>query len=126
MLSFRTTLAIYFASLVLVATSQIVVKWRFDVIGRRFDRDPPLIDLVVAGLSDPWLWSAISLVGTGVLAWYAAMTRLPLSFMYPVAGSVAPIVAIGAHVFLGEPLSGLQMVAIVIIAAGVAMLGYLL
>lgn len=82
-------------------------------------------DAATRALSDPLTWVAGSLVVIGAGCWYLALTRLPLSLMLPVAGLVAPIVAIAAHFALGESLSIAKLAAIFVIAFGVIWLGFL-
>lgn len=125
MLTYRVALAVFMLGLASIASSQLIVKWRFGTIGASLAHGAGLIDIARAGLADKWLWGAALLIGTGVVSWYAAMVRLPLTLMLPIGGIVSPIVVVGAHYLLGEPLSGGQVAAIALITVGVAMLGYL-
>ena len=124
-LTYRAALIVFFIGLASIASSQLIVKWRYGVIGPALPASAGPLDIARAVISDPWLWVAAVLIGTGVLTWYTAMTRLPLTLMMPLGGIVSPLVVIGAYLFLNEPLTAGQMVAVLIIAAGVALLGYL-
>jgi drug/metabolite transporter (DMT)-like permease len=125
MLTQRTAVIIFVIGLASIASSQLMVKWRFGVIGPSLPAGVDAFDIARAVIADKWLWVAAALIGTGLVTWYAALTRLPLTFMFPVAGIVSPVVATGAHLLLGEPLSLGQMGAILMIAVGVALLGFL-
>ena len=125
MLTYRLALAVFVIGLASIASSQLIVKWRFGTIGASLAHGAGLLDIARAGLADKWLWVAALLIGTGLISWYAAMVRLPLTLMLPLGGIVSPIVVLGAHYLLGEPLTAGQAGAIVMITVGVALLGYL-
>lgn len=124
-LTYRVALALFLLGLTAIASSQLLVKWRFGEIAAKLPPKPVLTDTALAVLSDKWLWAAALTIGLGVVCWYAAMVRLPLTLMLPVAGLVSPAVVLGAHFFLGEPLSAGQLAAVLMIASGVMLLGWL-
>jgi drug/metabolite transporter (DMT)-like permease len=64
------------------------------------------------------MWLVIALVVAGAALWYLAMIRIPVSVMLPLASLVSPIVAVGAHYFLGESLSPSKVGAIGLVVAG--------
>lgn len=110
-------------SLTAVALSQLILKARFSHLGLSgHDSFLPILSRV---LSDPLCWIAAALVVGGAACWYLAMIGLPLSFMLPTAGIVAPIVSLGAYLLLGESLTPAKLAAILVIASGVAWLGWL-
>lgn len=112
-------------SLAAVSASQLILKYALS------RQEWPLIDgdqWTAAAwrlVSSPTIWVGASLVLVGVICWYLAMVRLPLTLMLPMAGSIAPVVSIGAYVFLGESLTPYKIAAIVLIAAGVSWLAWL-
>jgi drug/metabolite transporter (DMT)-like permease len=124
MLTYRTAIVIFALGLVSIASSQLLVKWRFGVLGLESQPKKWGLELLGALLTDAWLWFAGLLIVASAISWYLALTRLPLTLMLPIAGIVPPIVAVGANQLLGEPLSGGQITAIAMIAIGVAWLGY--
>jgi drug/metabolite transporter (DMT)-like permease len=120
---FGASLLILAASIVAVAASQLIAKWRLELIfGDQSAVSAPRIMLWTA-VSDGWLWLAAMLIVASAVCWYAAMTRLPLTLMMPMAGAIAPIVAVAAFLLFKEPLSATQFAAIVVIALGVIWLG---
>lgn len=120
----RMGLSVFAVALVAIASAQLLIKWRFGVIGMHIEPGNTRLTVIRLLLTDGWLWTAGTLMIVGAVSWYLAMTQLPLTLMMPLASLVAPLVAFGAHFFLGEPLNGSQMAAIVLIAAGAAWLGY--
>lgn len=107
-------------SIISVAASQLVLKARL--------QRPQLAPwgwqrALLEAACDPVIWLGIFLVLLGAACWYVALTRLPVSFMLPVAAVIAPMTAIGAHFFLGEGLTLNKLAAIGLITMGVVWLG---
>ncbi len=119
--SFAYILAIL--AIFLVSSSQLIIKWRFEklAIGQRADQS--LWGTVATMLSDPFLWFAGFFIVASAASWYAALSRLPLSFMLPLGATVAPLVVLGANIWLGEEVSASQAAAIAVIAISVGWLG---
>jgi hypothetical protein len=106
-------------SLVAIAVSQLVMKARLSVLvpqGPGLAGPPRLIGVL---LGDPGVWLALALIVSSAATWYLAMTRLSVTWMMASASLVAPLVALGAHLWLGEPLSAMRAAAIAWIALGV-------
>ena len=124
MFSYSISIIFMAGSIASLAAAQIILKWRF---GHRLQGAAHPIsptEFITTALSDYWIWLGVTLIVLGALMWYAALTRLPLSFMMPIASLVAPITVVCAYVFLKEPLTAGQVAAIAMIAVGVAWLSY--
>lgn len=106
-----------------VAVSQLLFKAALS--GFATEQTTSWRELAGSMLLERSVWLAVLLVAVGVVGWYGAMIKLPLSFMLPIAGVIAPVVSILASVFLGEHLSPAKMSAIILIAIGVTWLGWL-
>jgi drug/metabolite transporter (DMT)-like permease len=104
-----------FAGFLASAASQIIIKARLDPVTAAGGSYRQLI-------TDPLMWLAILLIIGFVVCWYTALTRIPLSVMMAWSAVVLPLIAVGAWIWLGEPLGVGKMVSIGVIAAGVAML----
>jgi drug/metabolite transporter (DMT)-like permease len=124
MLTPRLSLAIFAFSLAAITAAQLLSKWRIGIIQRQITSADGWPSIGILLLSDGWVWLVVALILLGAAAWYVAMSQLPLGLMLPVASIVAPCAAIGAHYFLGEPITSGQVSAIAVIAIGVAWLGY--
>lgn len=112
-------------SLAAVAISQITLKASLIRLERAWMPGQSYRQFAWLVLTDPANWMAVALMTIGVVGWYLAMLRLPLSLMLPMSGFIAPVVTVGAWAVLGETLSLPKIAAIVTIAAGVAWLGWL-
>ena len=109
--------------MLIVAAAQLLIKWRFEVLEFGLRKDRGIYESVMLLIGDPHLWLAGFMMIAGSISWYAALSRLPVSLLIPAAGSIAPLVAIGAHLWLGESLSWSQLAAILLIVIGVSWLG---
>ena len=63
-----------------------------------------------------------ALVVAGFLFWLLALTRLDLSYAFPVACSSILLVTLFSVIFLGEPVTARVWIGTVLILAGVALL----
>ena len=68
------------------------------------------------------VWLAVGLIIVFVVCWYTALTRIPLSIMMAWSAVVLPLIAVGAWIWLGEPLGAGKLASIGVISVGVAML----
>jgi drug/metabolite transporter (DMT)-like permease len=121
----RSAVAVFVLSLSSTALSQLVIKARLTTAASDTAETGTLAATLMRAISDPWTWLGIVLVLIGVVCWYLAMIRLPLSLMLPMAGVIAPVVSVLACVLLGEQVSAAKMAAIATITSGVIWLGWL-
>jgi drug/metabolite transporter (DMT)-like permease len=109
-------------SMLCAASSQVVLKALLDDV-RPQTLDWPTIQLFLA---PGRLWrgcASLTLVVMGFAFWVLCLTRLNLSYAYPIACTSVLIVALLSMAFLGEPMTprmwigtGLVLVAIILLA----------
>lgn len=105
-------------ALVLTIYGQLVVKWRVDEAGALPEGVGNQLRFVFRLLLDPWIISAAALTLVAALAYFAALTQLPLSRAYPVmALSFAGVVIASA------PLYGESLTAAKLFGVGLMMVG---
>jgi len=114
---------IYFSGLVMIATSQLLLKAGMMRIAEAGALSR--LDMARLALTMPAVWLGAAAVVAGTICWYVALMRLPLSFMMPMAALIAPSVSIAAWALFGDPLSGAKLAAIGLIAIGALWLGWL-
>ena len=115
MLTEKLAWALMFLGFATSTASQIIIKARLDPITASGGSYKQL-------LIDPLMWLAVVFILSFVVCWYTALTKIPLSIMMAWSAVVLPLTAVGAWMFLGEPLGVGKLVSIGVIAAGVAML----
>ena len=111
-------------TIMLTALGQLIVKWQIAKV------EPPaaalreVVPWVFWMAINPWLILVAVMVFTAGGAWFVAMSRLPLSHIYPMMGATFPLVLIGSTLLLGERMSTLQISGSALIMIGVVILGY--
>ena len=70
-------------------------------------------------VQDPTLWLAGSLLLLAAFLWYLGLSRVPLSIAISFAALTYPLVMVGSHFFLKEPISTLQVLGCVFLLAGI-------
>ena len=73
-------------------------------------------------ITNPYLVSGIALSVGGVFLWLGALSTLKLSYLSPMSGVSYLLTAIVGLLFLGEVVTTVQWVGIVVIIAGVALI----
>ena len=105
----------------LTVYGQLVVKWQVDLAGAF---PPDLGDrFVFLGklLINPWVISSMVAALLAGMAWMAALTRLELSHAYPFMGLTFVMVLLLSGVFFQEPVTGMKIIGVCLIMAGIAL-----
>jgi len=109
-------------SILSMAAAQLLAKVRIvALIGS--DTGLSWLQILSICVTDSVLWLVGVLIVGSAGCWYLAMARLPVSIMVATASVLAPLVAIGAYIFIGERPTPSKLCAIALIAVGVAWLG---
>jgi drug/metabolite transporter (DMT)-like permease len=115
MLTEKLAWALMFLGFLTSTASQIIIKARLDPVSASGGSYKQLA-------ADPLIWLAVACILVFVGCWYTALTKIPLSIMMAWSAVVLPLTAVGAWMFLGEPLGVAKMLSILVIAGGVASL----
>lgn len=105
----------------LVAYSQIMVKWRTAQIDRGNLESLDVFHKILHYLSDPLLLSAYVAALLASFIWLFVVARLPLALAFPVyIGVTFVLVILGGWMFLSEPILPMRLLAAALILAGIA------
>src|SRR4030095_8217957 len=74
-------------------------------------------------LRSPWLWAALFSMGLGLLLWLAVLQRLEVGVAYAMLSLNFVIGTLVARYLFREPTDGRHWLGVVLIVAGVAVLG---
>jgi drug/metabolite transporter (DMT)-like permease len=74
-------------------------------------------------MRQPLIWVALPLYGFGFIIWAAALSRLQLSFAYPLLSIGYLINPIAAAVFFDESVSPMRWAGILVIMVGIVLIG---
>ena len=108
-----------FATVILLVYAQLILKFRANVITERMTNDPSSVQYVINMLFDPFVITALAACFLSLIAWLMAIRRAEIAQVYPFVSLTFVLLPIGASVFLKETLYPLQIVAGIIIVAGV-------
>lgn len=80
------------------------------------------LGLLLKGGAAPNLLLALVLIAAGFLLWLASLSRLAISYAYPLACTSALLVALFGVIFLGEAMTTRSVIAILFIVTGTALI----
>lgn len=107
----------------LVAYSQLVVKWRTQVGVDSVTATNTLGKFIVY-FSDPYILSAYVSALLSSFIWLIVIQRIPLSTGFPIyIGSTFLLVILGSWMLLGETISPIRLLAATLILAGIILGG---
>ena len=104
----------------LVAYSQIIVKWRTANLGAIRSDSQPLFDRLMGYLADPYILSGYVAALLGSFIWLFLVAKLPLATAFPIyIGLTFFLVMLGSGILLGEPIGAGKLIAAALILLGV-------
>lgn len=108
---------------ILVAYSQLIVKWRTQV-GVDSAVTANTLDKFISYFSDPYIISAYVAALLSSFIWLIVIQRIPLSTGFPIyIGSTFLLVILGSWMLLGEAISPMRLLAATLILAGIILGG---
>lgn len=100
--------------------SQLISKWQVNSAGSLPIGLADKFGFLLRLLLNPWVISSFTCAFLAALAWMAAMTKLPLSYAYPLfISSTFVLVFFCSFLFLKEPITAPKMIGMVVIIAGI-------
>jgi multidrug transporter EmrE-like cation transporter len=83
---------------------------------------PTLVSAVLILAKSPSFWLGMTLYGTSLCVWLAALSKAPVSTAYPMLSLGYIVVAAISVLWLGESLSSAKVLGIALICAGVILI----
>ena len=113
-------LLLIFPVALLVAYSQIILKWRMLNIELVDIQALPLLPRILKYLSDPFILSAYLTAFFSSLVWMYVITKLPLVVAFPVyIGITFMLVIAGGWYFLSEAVTLIRLASVTLILTGI-------
>ncbi len=104
----------------LVALSQLMVKWRSAALGDNGNSD--FVQHVFRFGSDPVILSAYAIALVSTFGWLYVVARLPLTIAFPIyIGLTFAMVMLGGWALLSEPMTSTKFFSVALIAVGIAL-----
>lgn len=108
-----------FLALGLTVYGQLIVKWRVDEAGELPSGLGSQFQFALRLLIDPWVFSSLVFAGVAALAYFAALTQLPVSRAYPVMALSFVVVVLASAPLYGEAITAAKLCGLTLIIAGV-------
>jgi len=103
---------------------QLILKWRISFYGPLPDSFYKKIMFLIGLVADPYILSGFVAAFIASLFWMAAMTRLELSMAYPFMSASFALVMLFSIAIFGEPVTWHKAVGLLLIGAGIAVIGH--
>ena len=106
---------------ILMVYSQLIVKWRMNTNWIEFSvKDNSWHNRLILYITDPYILSSYGASLLASFAWLFVISRLPLAVAFPIyQGLIVMLVILGSYSILGEDITGIKLLAICLILAGV-------
>ena len=118
------TLILVFLSVLIGTIGQLCIKAAMVKLGPVAFSSP--IEILNSGwqiIRQPLIWIALPLYGVGFVIWAAALSRLPLSFAYPLLAVGYLINPLAAMILFSESISPIRWMGIGVIILGIILVG---
>lgn len=117
------TFALLMVAMCLTVTGELLLKSGMNQYGQLNVSLSTLPSTAIKLFTNPFVFGGFVFVFAGALFWLAVLSRWPLSLAYPFL-SISYIIGIGASVlFLGERVTAIQLLGVLVIVAGVSLVG---
>ncbi len=110
-------------TIVFTVAGQLLIKWQAMQAGSLPASWPARASFMMSLLFNPWIILGLLSAVVAACAWMLAMTKLPISIAYPMMSLTYPLVLVISWLLLGETLSLGRALGVILILAGVALLG---
>ncbi|MDQ3940064.1 MAG: EamA family transporter [Actinomycetota bacterium] len=119
------SLGLLVVSITFAVAGQLTLKSAMDSVGRigRADLNS-LGQTVLRAAKEPRLWTGLFLFGISAMFWLVVLSRVRLSVAYPLVGISYILIVALARFVLHEHVPPLRWVGVVIIAIGIAVIGF--
>lgn len=105
-------------SVILGVLGQLFMKKGMIALG---PLDEPTIMTAFAIVFQPWVFGGLFAYGMAMVIWVAVLSRLDLSYAYPLLSSGYVLVALGSWWMFGDQISATRWAGILVISAGVVL-----
>ena len=116
---------IILAAVLLMVSAQLIFKNRLSFHGEMSLVPSELLSYLMKMILDWKAWLAGCITVASALLWYVAVSRVPLSFAFPIAALSYPLIMIGSAIFFQEGITVAKIVGNTLIISGVLIVGLL-
>lgn len=113
-------LLIAILSVIIVVTGQLILKYGLEQSGADFSQG--VLSAFIQIFSNVYVWIALIFLMVESLSWLIAISKIPLSYAYPLLSLGYVAVSVLSWLFFYENLSSMRILGLGIIVIGVFML----
>lgn len=114
------TLSLIIPIALMVAYSQLIVKWRTSMVDFSSNQNLTIIKRLLSYIQDPYILSGYVMALLGSFLWLIVISKIPLSIGFPIyIGCTFLLVILGSLIWLNEPFSIYKLVAATLIFIGI-------
>lgn len=106
-------------AVVFSATGELLLKHGMNNLGAFSLQPSHIVPSLLKAFTNPIIIIGFSSIFLGSIFWLAVISRVPLSYAYPMISSSYVIVVLASWLFLGEQLTHTRVLGVLIICAGV-------
>lgn len=117
-----TAFSLILAALLLSGTGEVFLKRGISRVGVISLSREQIITELTQAFSQPFILFGFLLIFSGAILWLAAISRVELSWAYPMLSLGYIYVLFVSWIFLGENLSPLRLLGVLVVIAGVYLL----
>ncbi|MCL4552989.1 MAG: EamA family transporter [Candidatus Marsarchaeota archaeon] len=118
------SLLLVFLSIAIGMTGQLCLKLGMGQVGRvGAENITQPLELLIRLLTQPLVLVALPLYAVGFLVWAVVLSRLSLSFAYPLLAATYVLTPLAAWLILNEEISAARWVGIGVVFIGVVIIG---
>lgn len=119
------SLALLVVSVCFAVAGQVTLKSAMNEIGRiGAEQVSNAGRTIVRATREPRLWAGLALFGISAVFWLVVLSRVDLSVAYPFVGMSYILVVLVSKLFLHEDVTPLRWLGVVIVAVGIAIIGW--
>lgn len=117
-------LILVFLSVVIGIVGQLCIKATMLKLGPvAFDTPIDIVNSSWQIMKQPLIWIALPLYGAGFIIWAVALSRLQLSFAYPLLAIGYLLNPLAALIVFGEQISPMRWAGIIVVMVGIILVG---
>lgn len=118
------SMAFLVVSVGFAVAGQVILKAAMDHLGRIGSAEVAAFNEYVGRAArEPGLWLGMFLFGVSGMFWLVVLSRVPLSLAYPFVGLSYVAVVLLSRFVLGEEVPALRWVGVLVVAAGLVIIG---
>jgi len=107
-----------FVTIAFTVMGQLLIKAGMSRVTASFNQTPRLIPLITAGLLQPIVLTGLLCAFIAAVAWFPAISRLPISVAYPFMALPIVLVLLLTPIWFGERVTMNQWLGVCIVSFG--------